>query len=436
MEEAVIQKPAIPPNHRDPQFDIDSDSRCVELLFSGLNLKNLMLLTKSYQTTKPTILRENHELCIENQTITQGVHGTFSGLHLEETFKSLNANDKLSQTRNVVTVGQYLDDWVADNYPDPKTAEGRTRAGYEGYIRDYIKPQLGSILLTELTPHQTHHFINWLKKEARSPKTKGPLSQTTQAHVCACLSKAMNDAVRDELIDRNPLVVKISLPRNSDTPRTYNKKELNVLLAAKDIPDYSLIVTIALTGARPGELLANHWKDYDFETGTLTIQHSLENHSHTIKDTKTHQERFVPFVELNRVALLGHYNNSTFNKPDDFIWPNKSGGSLDESLVNRRFTRSIRKLGLRKIRLYDLRHGHITELLNDGVPDKQIQERVGHSSATMTKDRYGHFLVGAQEKSIRKWERTRFKKTADFEPGASDRIRTYDPRFTKPPLYH
>jgi integrase len=344
--------------------------------------------------------------------------------------------NKLSKTRNVVTVGQYLDDWVVDNYPDPKTAAGRTRAGYESYLRDYIKPQIGDIPLTELTPQKTRRFVNWLKKEARSSKTKGPLSRTTQAHVCACLSKAMNDAVRDELIDRNPLVVKISLPRNSETPRPYNKKELNVLLAAKDIPDYSLIVTIALTGARPGELIANRWREYDFETNTLTIQHSLESHSRTIKDTKTHQARFVPLVEFNHIVLLEYYNNSKFNKSDDFIWPNKSGGSLDESLANRRFTRSIRKLGLRKIRLYDLRHGHITELLNDGVPDKQIQERVGHSSATMTKDRYGHFLVGAQEKSIRKWERTRFKKTADFEPGASEGIRTPGPRFTKPLLYH
>jgi len=411
-------------------------------LFSGLDLVGVADLLKKSVPFK--VSRENSSEVSSINRIpgviakseNQRVQTIFGGLHLEETFNNLSAMNKFSRTRNVVTVGQYLDDWVVDNYPDPKTATGRTRAGYEGYLRDYIKPQLGDIPLMELTPQKTRRFINWLKKEARSLKTKSPLSQTTQAHVCACLSKAMNDAVRDELIDRNPLVVKISLPRHSDIPSPYNKKELNTLLIAKDIPDYSLIVTIALTGARPGELLANRWGDYDFETGTLTIQHSLENHSHTIKDTKTHQERFVPLVELNRVALLEHYNNSKFNKPDDFIWPNKSGGSLDESLVNRRFTQSIRKLGLRKIRLYDLRHGHITELLNDGVPDKQIQERVGHSSATMTKDRYGHFLIGAQEKSIRKWESTRFKKTAGLEAGASDRIRTYDPRFTKPPLYH
>jgi integrase len=140
-----------------------------------------------------------------------------------------------------------------------------------------------------------------------------------------------------------------------------------------------------------------------FRISAVKILSVISNRcSHSIKDTKTHQKRFVPLVELNRATLLEHYKSSKFNKPDDFIWPNQSGGSLNESLVNHRFTQSIRKLGLRKIRLYDLSHGHITELLNDGVPDKQIQERVGHSSATMTKDRYGHFLVGAQEKSIRK----------------------------------
>jgi len=68
------------------------------------------------------------------------------------------------------------------------------------------------------------------------------------AHV---LSKAMNDAVQDELIHRNPFVIKISLPRHSDTPTPYSKKELDILLAAKDIQDYSLIVTVALTGSRP-----------------------------------------------------------------------------------------------------------------------------------------------------------------------------------------
>jgi integrase len=426
MKETIVKKQEVLPGQR---VNSDPQDMSAKGLFSGLNLAGLVEQLN-------TVLSDDHCLQVESKPGGQTAHGLFHGLHVEEAFKNITALNQPDQMPNVVTVCQYLDEWVSDNYPDPKTAEGRTRAGYEGYIRDYIKPQLGDIPLSELTPRQTHRFVNWLKKDARSLKTKRPLSQTTQAHVCACLSKAMNDAVRDEIIPRNPLVVKVSLPKSSDTPMPYIKKELNILLAAKDIPFYSLIATVALTGARPGELMAGLWKDYDFDSGTLTIEHSLENHSHTIKDTKTHQKRSVPLLELNRAILLEHYKSSKFTKPDDFIWANKSGGPLNESLVSRHFTQSIRKLGLRKIRFYDLKHGHITELLNDGVPDKQIQERVGHSSATMTKDRYGHFVVGAQEKSIRTWERARFSKTAASEPGASDRSRTYDKRFTKPLLYH
>jgi hypothetical protein len=53
----------------------------------------------------------------------------------------------------------------------------------------------------------------------------------------------------------------------------------------------------------------------------------------------------------------------------------------------------------------------------------------------MTKDQYGHFIVGAQEKVRPGVGVSAVSQTAD-DAGASDRIRTYDKRFTKPLLYH
>jgi len=151
------------------------------------------------------------------------------------------------------------------------------------------------------------------------------------------------------------------------------------------------------------------------------IQHSLESHSHSIK-TQRHIKKGLCPRELNRSIILEHYKNSKFTKPDDFIWPNKSGGSLNESLVNHRFTQSIKKLGLRKIRLYDLRHGHITETTNDGVPDKQIQERVGHSSANYDQRQYGTFWLELRSNLLENGNVRGLKYTAASEPGASDRI--------------
>lgn len=192
MEEKIIQNPAVSPDDRNLQVDSGPENGRVHTLFYGLDLlrpdlaeqlKNFISPPEIGKPDKPTGPPDDRFLHIDKPE-NEPVHGLFSGLGLLkpdvlEQLKNFNSPKQPNQTRNVVTVGQYLDDWVADNYPDPKTAEGRTRAGYEGYIRDYIKSQLGGIQLTELTPHQTRHFVNWLKKEARSPKTKGPLSQTT-----------------------------------------------------------------------------------------------------------------------------------------------------------------------------------------------------------------------------------------------------------------
>jgi len=110
--------------------------------------------------------------------------------------------------------------------------------------------------------------------------------------------------------------------------------------------------------------IVSRWHDYDLDSGMLTIQHRLESHSCEVGIT---------------------------------------------------------------LRLCDLRHGHITELLSGGIPYKQIQEIAGHSSDTITKD--GHFMVGEQKKSMQKWESTRFVKTGVSEAGTPGATRTPDKRF-------
>jgi hypothetical protein len=79
-------------------------------------------------------------------------------------------------------------------------------------------------------------------------------------------------------------------------------------------------------------------------------------------------------------------------------------------------------------------------LLNEKWPVKAVQERLGHKSAKMTLDLYGHVVSGLQEHLIEQTESAAgfsFKTADTAEPlsGASGRIRTDDRRFTKPLLY-
>ena len=59
----------------------------------------------------------------------------------------------------------------------------------------------------------------------------------------------------------------------------------------------------------------------------------------------------------------------------------------------------LRKHGLQRVRLHDLRHTHATLLLKDGVHPKVAQERLGHSSIAVTLDLYSHVLPGMQREA-------------------------------------
>ena len=61
-------------------------------------------------------------------------------------------------------------------------------------------------------------------------------------------------------------------------------------------------------------------------------------------------------------------------------------------------------LGLKGIRLHDLRHAHASILLKQGVHPKIVQERLGHSSISTTFDIYSHLLPGMDEAAARRFE--------------------------------
>ena len=71
-------------------------------------------------------------------------------------------------------------------------------------------------------------------------------------------------------------------------------------------------------------------------------------------------------------------------------------------ITRRHFYPLLEKAGLPRIRVYDLRHTCATLLLAANAHPKIVSERLGHSSAAMTLDVYGHVLPGMQEEATAK----------------------------------
>ena len=72
---------------------------------------------------------------------------------------------------------------------------------------------------------------------------------------------------------------------------------------------------------------------------------------------------------------------------NDWVFPaEKSDGPVD---VSHRFGRYAKKAGLEDFRFHDLRHSAASAMARAGVPERQMQEVLGHKSVAMTK-RYTH----------------------------------------------
>jgi len=86
------------------------------------------------------------------------------------------------------------------------------------------------------------------------------------------------------------------------------------------------------------------------------------------------------------------------------VFSNPDGTPLRPNSITRCFKNLAESIGLKGVRLHDLRHTHATLMLRQGVHPKIVSERLGHSSIAITFDTYSHILPGLQEAAARKFD--------------------------------
>jgi integrase len=164
-------------------------------------------------------------------------------------------------------------------------------------------------------------------------------------------------------------------------------------------------VLIALsTGMRRGEILALRWRNVDLDRTLVTIVESLEQvggrrEGIRFKLPKSGKARAVTLPSF-AVEELRHLKRKQAEEllklgirqsDDTLLCPRADGEPMSPASLTREFWRLVGRLkGIPRIRFHDLRHTHATELLRAGVQPKVVQERLGHSSISITMDVYSH----------------------------------------------
>ena len=178
----------------------------------------------------------------------------------------------------------------------------------------------------------------------------------------------------------------------------------------------NLIVFLAHTGLRCGELQALKWSDIDFCSKTVTVNKNLsmvcdrdrngerKNHKKAkIKGTKTASgNRIVP---LNTKAIAALKNLHAIYRKKGICSPNVvaslNGNMLSNDQLQRVLHRVLKYAEISKpFTLHQLRHTFATQTLNAGVPITVVSKWLGHANVSVTYNTYIHVLESAETTAV------------------------------------
>jgi len=318
-------------------------------------------------------------------------------------------SDGVGRREDELTLGQWLEEWLA--LCKVRGLRPTTIEGYRRVLDLYVPGQLRTTALGAVRPRQLNELYAYLRTSGRRRGTGG-LSARTVRYVHVSLNKALADAVRLGMLDRNP--AQAADPPSQRASRApifpvWTPEELGRFLASvKDDPWYPALHLAAMTGLRRGELLGLRWGDLDLEAAALQVVQCVTQvgwQLHLSGPKTPGSRRRVALDRRTVVVLHGHRRTAEARAPGvslgaaTLVFPGRDGGPMNPDLFSGRFRRLVKKSGLRPVRLHDLRHGHATIGLRSGIHPKVMSERLGHSSVVMTLDLYSHAVFSLQREA-------------------------------------
>jgi integrase len=318
-----------------------------------------------------------------------------------------------------VSLSSYLTRWLEDRSSKGKV-RATTAARYDQWIRKYLTPILGHLPVCKLVPGHVDELY------CKMAEMGG--STDAQHKVGIMLGTALKRAVRLGYLAANPVAYLEDKPRpvREEIHPLDAAQAGRFLDAAKSDRLYPMYVLALDTGMRQGELFALAWDDFDWDSGTAQVRHTLQEIKGqlALKEVKTKKSRRRIKLTPSTVAVLHEHRKAQLvaGLAKAPVFCDRQGGYLRKSNVVRRSFKKIldranetarseaAKEGrgpdlLPEIRFHDLRHTCASLLLLDNVNAKIVSERLGHSKIAVTLDTYSHLLPTMQDVAAASLER-------------------------------
>ncbi|MBU4553720.1 MAG: site-specific integrase, partial [Candidatus Desulforudis sp.] len=311
-----------------------------------------------------------------------------------------------------MNLAEYLRYWL-EQYAK-SNVEQTTYGLYKLIIDKHLVPAIGAIPLAKLQPaHVQKYYSGALTGGRKDGKHKlgRSLSPTTVLQHHRILHKALDSAVKWEIVSRN-VCDAVEAPRKQKKQmQVLTEKQVEVLLSSLNGHYLYMPTYLALaTGMRRNEILALTWVDVNLKERTLTVRQAVKS-SHVeqayIGLPKTEKGRRTINIAPEVVReFKKHSKEQARNKlqagelwqDNNLVCCLQNGQAIVPSTLSTSFRKVAEKAGL-KLRFHDLRHSCASFLLKLGINPKTVQELLGHENIETTLGLYSHLLPGVMDEA-------------------------------------
>jgi integrase len=270
----------------------------------------------------------------------------------------------------------------------------RTRSGtvykpsvvrtYEQALDTYLLPRLGGAILPDLRPAAIQTLVDDMVAHDASP--------STIRNAVIPLRVIYRRALRNGEVVANP-AQHLDLPASQGRrERIADPLEAASLIALVPATDRALWATSFYAGLRRGELMALEWEHINLDGAVLRVTASWDIKAGRVGPKSRAGARTVPVPAVLRRHLVQNQLASAWS--EGLVFGRSPTQAFDPSTIQARADRAWAKAKQTRITLHEARHTYASLMIAAGVNAHSLATYMGHSSITITLDRYGHLMPG------------------------------------------
>jgi len=293
------------------------------------------------------------------------------------------------------TVSEAAELWIAR--VEAGGAERTTIRQYRQHATLHINPRIGAIKIANLTPGHVEAFRDQLLQDLSRALARKVL---TSLRSILKASKASHVAADVSIAKSKRAERKLEIGRDILAPGEIKR----MVEAATASRIKALVLTAALTGLRASELRGLRWRDVDLKASELHVRQRADRFNVIGAPKSSSSARTIPLGP----AVTGSLKTWKLACPKgdlDLVFPSgKDAVVMHHKNMARQFETLMKaakltdKDGNSRYSLHSLRHYFASWCINPrdrggrGLTAKVVQELMGHSTITLTMDRYGHLF--------------------------------------------